>query len=167
MDKLCKTSKGGIMNYRKIVIDYLSLKQGHKCNFCMLPLTEEMIDIDHVKMVSKGGLDTIDNLQILHSLCHKKRHKKISEEKKEIKRKEMKENRELRIKTQFRSTEKFKKRFIDNLIEQYKTEYFKNNENQCRTAGVLGISERMMRYYLKTRGLTRSPNDWPQRLSNY
>jgi RNA-directed DNA polymerase len=46
-------------------------KQEGKCNWCKLPFqAEELIETDHIIPKSIGGLNAIDNLQLLHKHCH-------------------------------------------------------------------------------------------------
>jgi RNA-directed DNA polymerase len=47
------------------------------CPVCGEPLfNEEEIETHHIIPVAKGGLDSIENLQHLHSACHKQEHSK-------------------------------------------------------------------------------------------
>ncbi len=46
-------------------------KQGGKCAYCHKFFTpEDQIEVDHIQPKSKGGKDTLDNLQLLHKCCH-------------------------------------------------------------------------------------------------
>ena len=51
--------------------------QNWKCPICGEPLLNgEKIETHHILPVAKGGLDDVDNLQHLHSSCHKQVHSK-------------------------------------------------------------------------------------------
>jgi RNA-directed DNA polymerase len=51
--------------------------QHWKCPACGEPLfNEEEIETHHIIPVAQGGLDSIENLQHLHSACHKQEHTK-------------------------------------------------------------------------------------------
>ena len=55
----------------KASIAKLLKKQEGKCNWCKLPFqVEDLIESDHIIPKSIGGLNTQDNLQLLHKHCH-------------------------------------------------------------------------------------------------
>ena len=59
------------MILRDVVVDYLLKKDGEYCQLCQLPFS--LLDpptIDHIKSVKAGGLDRMDNLQLLHGRCN-------------------------------------------------------------------------------------------------
>jgi len=61
--------KPTVRNYKTIFNKLL-----HKYNFsCVHCGTKENLSIDHIKPVSKGGTDDIDNLQILCKSCNSKK----------------------------------------------------------------------------------------------
>ena len=46
-------------------------KQGGKCAFCGLHITfHDLVEVDHIQPLSRGGQETFDNLQLLHGHCH-------------------------------------------------------------------------------------------------
>jgi RNA-directed DNA polymerase len=46
-------------------------KQGGKCAYCHKYFTpDDQIEVDHIQPKSRGGKDTLDNLQLLHKCCH-------------------------------------------------------------------------------------------------
>lgn len=46
-------------------------RQKGKCNLCKLRFKEEdLMEVDHITPKSKGGKNTMDNLQLLHRHCH-------------------------------------------------------------------------------------------------
>jgi hypothetical protein len=64
------------MNYKKIIVDALLKRDSGLCPWCGLPSLpdEDVLEFDHIKPRSQGGLDTIINLRLLHSHCHEQRH---------------------------------------------------------------------------------------------
>jgi ribosomal protein S27E len=60
-----------IKNYKKIFKDLLH-KYKFQCNFCG-EKEEKKLTIDHIKPVSKGGTDDLNNLQILCRSCNSKK----------------------------------------------------------------------------------------------
>jgi len=55
---------------------YLLKKQNKKCQICQTPfIVGDIIEIDHIKPRSLGGLDIYQNLQLLHKHCHIKKTK--------------------------------------------------------------------------------------------
>lgn len=62
-------------------------RQNGKCNRCGLYFQiEDIVEVDHIVALEKGGKDTYDNLQLLHRECHlqktrDERRKEVGEEK--------------------------------------------------------------------------------------
>ncbi|NJR37921.1 MAG: HNH endonuclease [Leptolyngbyaceae cyanobacterium CSU_1_4] len=53
----------------------LATRQNWKCPVCCEHLfNEERIHTHHVKAVATGGTDNIDNLSLVHEVCHKNLH---------------------------------------------------------------------------------------------
>lgn len=56
----------------------IAQNQNWKCPICGEPLLNgEEIETHHIVPVAKGGLDDVENLQHLHTVCHKQVHFKI------------------------------------------------------------------------------------------
>lgn len=54
--------------------DKLLKRQNYKCSVCEnIFLPNDIIEIDHIELIAKGGSHTINNLQLLHAVCHDKR----------------------------------------------------------------------------------------------
>ena len=65
------------MKRRKAVIkkstrEEVIKKSNHRCSACGLPDTDNL-QADHIKPESKGGRDTIDNLQALCAICNNRK----------------------------------------------------------------------------------------------
>ena len=54
------------------IIELLLKRDGDICTWCGERL-EEPIEIDHIKPVSKGGGNEMENKQLLHRSCNKKK----------------------------------------------------------------------------------------------
>jgi len=54
----------------KSIIRLLETQDG-RCNLCGLKfIPGDIIEVDHIKPKKLGGLDTYDNLQLVHGHCH-------------------------------------------------------------------------------------------------
>jgi len=51
----------------------LMSKQGGLCALCGKAMASADITLDHIQPVSKGGLDTITNLQLAHRECNERK----------------------------------------------------------------------------------------------
>ena len=58
--------------YRKFARLLLNLMQGGLCGICKKTLTEER-NVDHIIPIKWGGCHTIDNLQLVHVNCNRKK----------------------------------------------------------------------------------------------
>jgi 5-methylcytosine-specific restriction endonuclease McrA len=65
--KLTRINHGGLTLTEKI--NYVK-KMNYKCNFCG---SENNPSIDHIIPISKGGKETLDNLQVLCISCNSKK----------------------------------------------------------------------------------------------
>lgn len=54
--------------------DKLLKQQNFKCSACGIPFTpNDIIEIDHIKPIARGGSHKMSNLQLLHAICHDKK----------------------------------------------------------------------------------------------
>ncbi len=58
------------MNVRKFFLNELFLKQDGRCNLCFLNFKKEKLIVDHIKAKCLGGIDKLENLQLLCFKCH-------------------------------------------------------------------------------------------------
>lgn len=49
----------------------IAKRQEYKCNLCLMILDRNYFDVDHIIERQDGGLDHIDNYQILCCNCHR------------------------------------------------------------------------------------------------
>ena len=75
IDKVSRRAALLGIGYRKVAnIQAILQRDGILCTYCGEFLTEpfdgKQTHVDHVKPVSKGGMDTLKNLQLLHSRCN-------------------------------------------------------------------------------------------------
>ncbi len=67
-----------MIQFRQAIIDNLLKKQRNICKFCNKEFADiAPPEIDHIVPLSKGGKDKLENYQLLHSICNKKKHNKI------------------------------------------------------------------------------------------
>lgn len=45
-------------------------RDGYVCQLCGAPVEQSDVHIDHIIPFARGGRDTLDNLQVAHSLCN-------------------------------------------------------------------------------------------------
>lgn len=132
-----------VTSWKRIVSDYLMLVQGGRCLYCGEPINEaDVCDIDHKIGEAEGGADNIANLQLIHYVCHKLKHKTRSY-KKPLTKDELK-------KPTFRNT------YAKQLLTEAQRLYAECKGNKSEVARRLGISERMLRHYLKRNEVTLS-----------
>ena len=136
--------------WRKLVCDFVLLKSNKVCAYCGEPFIDEYFDIDHIEPITSGGADNISNLQALHYKCHKLKHMG--------KRKAKGVSRVIKYKPNPNS---FKEQYVLGLLKEYQSLYDECNGNQSEIARRLGISERMIRYYMKRNQLNnRNVKAW-------
>ncbi len=58
------------MNVRKFFLSELFLKQEGRCNLCFLNFKKEDLIVDHILAKCLGGIDNLENLQLLCFKCH-------------------------------------------------------------------------------------------------
>jgi transcriptional regulator with PAS, ATPase and Fis domain len=62
------------MDWRKPIINCLIEKDGNYCKICNLPFSNiAPPEIDHIISVNQGGIDSIKNYQLVHSICNRKK----------------------------------------------------------------------------------------------
>ncbi len=69
---------GGInkMNWKKIVLDYVFRRDNKLCSLCNKEIfTTDAVELDHIIPISKNGGNKIENLRLVHYICHRRRHK--------------------------------------------------------------------------------------------
>lgn len=70
--------------YREAIVAFLLDRDGNKCSVCLKPFMTGVkwtdgISIDHVVPLALGGLNRLENLQLLHFRCNvKKGSKKVA-----------------------------------------------------------------------------------------
>lgn len=57
--------------YRNAIIAFLMRRDGKDCQYCHLPL-EDDVTIDHIKPRKMGGPDELDNFRLVHAGCNTK-----------------------------------------------------------------------------------------------
>ena len=60
----------------KQIIDDVYIKYNHTCVNCLKTNKETKLSLDHIKPISKGGTNNINNLQILCLHCNQSKHNK-------------------------------------------------------------------------------------------
>lgn len=69
--------------YQRAIKKMLINSKGAVCGICGEPIADmKDCTIDHIKPISKGGQTTIDNCQLAHSWCNKKKGSKLWKPKK-------------------------------------------------------------------------------------
>lgn len=133
------------IQWRKVVSDFILLRQDNKCPHCGETIRScDIYDIDHTLPQASGGRDEMDNLQILHYKCHKAKHKHLAPYKKCVP-----------------VQQSFRTRYSSELLKEYHRLYMENSCNQSEGARALGCSERMLRYYIKRGGFAGIPvHEW-------
>lgn len=58
--------------YKKILINVLLQRDGNICSLCNKELDNTM-SIDHIKLVSKGGDNSAENIRLVHLTCNLRR----------------------------------------------------------------------------------------------
>jgi len=62
------------MNWRITIIDILRKRDGDLCQLCKKEFSEiSPPEIDHIMPFSNGGSHNIENLQLIHSICNRKK----------------------------------------------------------------------------------------------
>ena len=61
-------------SWKDIVIAELKKRDAAICTLCNLPLTNELIEVDHITPKAMGGLDEMSNIRLVHLTCHRLRH---------------------------------------------------------------------------------------------
>lgn len=124
--------------WRECLINSLIEKHGNKCKICQQDFIEiAPPEIDHIKPVATGGENIFKNLQLVHSICNKKRPYG---------------NRIINNKNSnaFNDLEKIKK---ERIIEIFN----KNDKNSSKTAREVGMSRRQLNYFLDKNGISKGP----------
>jgi len=62
------------VNWKDVVIIELLKKDNGICQLCNKVLGDQLVEIDHTRERSDGGIDAIDNLRLVHLTCHKLHH---------------------------------------------------------------------------------------------
>lgn len=66
-----------VLSWKTVVLNYLYRKDSGICQLCNMPLLpEDLLEIDHIIEKQHGGIDVLENLRLVHLVCHKKRHQK-------------------------------------------------------------------------------------------
>ncbi len=72
--------RDSLEHYTVMQINEMLLKQGHRCNICDAKFDVVGYHIDHIIPISRKGVDTIDNIQLLCPYCNlSKGNKTMSE----------------------------------------------------------------------------------------
>lgn len=70
-DHLYWTQRSAKFSVLPIRVRTLLLRQELQCTICQRDFTNfDIMEVDHIKPLSKGGKDTYENLQLLHRHCH-------------------------------------------------------------------------------------------------
>jgi len=133
-------------NYRKIIINTLLERDGEHCRICGKPFTDfAPAELDHIIPRSKGGPDILSNLQLVHSICNRR---KMAKDWKDINTLDTFKKLTFEEKLPFEKTS-FEKWF-DNLKTNFiLSEFQKNSRNLTKTAKALGMTRRRLTYFLK------------------
>lgn len=67
--------KSGFTSKIKKIRARLVSRDGKLCKYCFLYMPKNDRTIDHIKPLSEGGTNDMQNLRLMHSLCHTKHHK--------------------------------------------------------------------------------------------
>lgn len=134
---MARTSK--VVKWKWVVVDYLYRQQDGRCTLCGEKITEQTLyEVDHVLEKKNGGTDSLENLRLLHTICHRKRH---GEQKIPI---------DSKISKQFKlNREQISKKSQFMMLSSIKQELLDNKCNMSKAAREIGISERMGRYYIQ------------------
>ena len=63
------------VDWKRVVVDTLYLRDGGLCGLCQREIgPDNLFEIDHIQEVKDGGLDVMENLRLVHLMCHKARH---------------------------------------------------------------------------------------------
>ena len=66
------------IQWRQAIVDNLLKKQRNICKICNNPFADfAPPEIDHIIPLSKGGKDKLENYQLLHAICNKKKYNKV------------------------------------------------------------------------------------------
>ena len=63
-DSIARVERGKVSNKIRFMIYE---RDGYRCQMCGKVFNQNVLEIDHIKPIAKGGKTTIDNLQ---TLCH-------------------------------------------------------------------------------------------------
>ena len=74
LERIKKQRKRYIPKRKEAVAILMETQEG-VCNYCNKPLGDDF-EIDHIRPVAKNGETEIDNLQLLHQRCNRKKSKK-------------------------------------------------------------------------------------------
>lgn len=72
---------GGSLEYRSVIVSYLTARDGFTCGFCGETLEDSKIHIDHIVPVALGGKHLMDNLRLAHAKCNMEQALTIRKEK--------------------------------------------------------------------------------------
>ena len=67
-------------DWKGIVVDYIYKRDVGICQLCKYPLRpDQLLEIDHIITKADGGIDTMENIRLVHLECHKKRHSQFKQ----------------------------------------------------------------------------------------
>lgn len=138
------------MKWREIIIDYLLEKNGNKCSWCNNEFS--LIappEVDHVQSLHSNGEHKLNNLQLVHSICNKRKGRGISIE---LNKKMFEFNLDI-------DTNDFNQK-MDLQKLYWIRDSLKETHNQSETARVLGMSRRQINYLIYKYGLPNDSNQW-------
>jgi hypothetical protein len=67
-------SSGKATDWKTVVLTELIRRDMGICQMCSKPIHNELIEVDHIMEKADGGRDELNNLRIVHLICHKLRH---------------------------------------------------------------------------------------------
>jgi len=135
--------EGEEMNYKQIIINTLIIRDGDFCQICGRLFSDiSPPEIDHIQPKSNGGSDLIENLQLLHSICNRKKGGKkfirpVQGEHPNSLQKASNLSQNILEKANL-----FKKDLIKSTLQE-------NNWNETKTAQKLGITRRQLHYFME------------------
>lgn len=138
-----------MISWRDVVVTYLIEKQGNQCILCheqFSPVSPP--EVDHIKPVSNGGEYRLQNLQLLHSICNRRKGAKYNES----------QHKSIETKLDLASLNYRQKQDID-LLKEIKR--LLNLEISQELIGKkLGLTRRQIAYLIFKYKLPKDPNSW-------